>query len=76
MLLKIPNTCTKKNKNILDNLGFKYIFDKNVPFKNDLKQIQQRIKDQNFQNRNSYICQSSKLNFFRNRYVSQKGPVE
>ena len=36
--------------------------------------IKQRIKDQNLQNQNSSICQSSKLNFFRTFYNMGKKP--
>ena len=36
--------------------------------------IKQRIKDQNLQNQNSSICQSSKLNFFRTFYNMGQRP--
>jgi hypothetical protein len=55
-------------------LGYSYMFDNNVNFKHQLINIKQRIKDQNLQNQNSNIFQSSKLNFLRTFYNMGQRP--
>lgn len=69
------NPWIKKTKHLLQSLGYSYIFDNNVNFKHQLINIKQRIRDQNLQNQNSNICQSSKLNFFRTFYNMGKRPL-
>jgi hypothetical protein len=64
----------KQNIYLIASLGYSYIFDNNVNFKHQLINIKQRIKDQNLQNQNSNICQSSKLNFFRTFYNMGQRP--
>ena len=62
-------------KYLLQSLGYSYIFDNNMNFKQQLINIKQRIRDQNLQNQNSSISQSSKLNFFRTFYnMGQRPP--
>jgi hypothetical protein len=50
------------------------VFENNVNFKHQLINIKQRIKDQNLQNQNSNIFQSSKLNFLRTFYNMGQRP--
>ena len=63
---KNTNPWIQNTKELLNNLGYSYIFEREIIFENELENIRQRIKDQNLQNQNSNIYQSSKLTFFNN----------
>lgn len=63
---KATNPWTQKAKDLLDSLGYSYIFDNNINFNNELDSIKQRIIDQNLQIQNSNIQQSTKLSFYSN----------
>ena len=62
----------KKIKNILDDLGMSFIANDLNFLKSNLNQIKQRINDQCFQNQQSNINKSEKLDFFRKVYSTGK----
>ena len=75
MCSKESNPWVKKVKNILNGLGFSYLFKDDVPLLNaNLSLIKQRIFDQGLQTQNAQIFESQKLDFFQGVYKMGQRP--
>ena len=74
-LQKNTNPWTKKVKNILNSLGYSYLFHNHDMLKANLKLVKQRIKDICLQMQNSNLQNNSKLSFFMGVYESGERPT-
>jgi hypothetical protein len=77
LCISYPGQCIRKCSSFsIFPWLFIFFFDNNVNFKHQLINIKQRIKDQNLQNQNSNICQSSKLNVFSRANSARQASFE
>ena len=71
---KTRNSWVGKIKRVIQNLGYSFLAEGNIPLKPHLHSIKRRIQDHCLQEQNSNICNNSKLKFFQSVYCMGDRP--